>query len=93
MADIADDAQATAALFDGAALAAYRARRAGAAGIRRIGDPPRATLADARPAGPGSAECTVCGEPIPAARRAAVEGVDTCTSCQEDIERLSRRVG
>ena len=31
--------------------------------------------------------CAVCGQPIPAARRQAVPGVDTCIDCQEELER------
>ena len=33
-------------------------------------------------AGPGLSECEDCGEPIPAARRAAVPGVRRCLACQ-----------
>lgn len=73
MGDIADDAQAAAELFGGAALAA--------------------TLAAARTSGRGAEDCRCCGEPIPAARRAAKPDADTCAPCQEDVERLGRRVG
>lgn len=34
------------------------------------------------PAGKGSDECVDCGEPISAARRAALLGVRTCVTCQ-----------
>jgi phage/conjugal plasmid C-4 type zinc finger TraR family protein len=33
-------------------------------------------------AGEGAAHCTVCGDPIPAARRAALPGARTCVACQ-----------
>ena len=35
------------------------------------------------PAGPGRLECEDCGEPIPAARRAALPGVRRCVACQQ----------
>lgn len=35
--------------------------------------------------------CEVCGEEIPAARRAAVAGVRTCVGCQADAERQMSR--
>jgi phage/conjugal plasmid C-4 type zinc finger TraR family protein len=31
--------------------------------------------------------CAVCDDAIPEARRLAVPGVQTCVSCQEDLER------
>lgn len=31
--------------------------------------------------------CAVCEEPIPAARREALPGVQTCVYCQADLER------
>lgn len=31
-------------------------------------------------------DCTVCGEPIPAARQAALPGVQTCVECQAELE-------
>jgi phage/conjugal plasmid C-4 type zinc finger TraR family protein len=34
------------------------------------------------PQGEGTLECVVCGEEIPAARRAALPGVTTCIACQ-----------
>lgn len=34
-----------------------------------------------------AALCRVCEEPIPAARRRAVPGVQTCVACQTDLER------
>ncbi|MEM7250500.1 MAG: DksA/TraR family C4-type zinc finger protein [Pseudomonadota bacterium] len=36
----------------------------------------------ALPAGSGRAECEECGEPIPAARRAAIPGARRCVECQ-----------
>lgn len=30
--------------------------------------------------------CQVCDDPIPALRRIAVPGVQTCIECQEDLE-------
>ena len=44
-----------------------------------------------RQAGEAGAEAgedsAICGEPIPAARRAALPGVQTCIKCQGDLER------
>lgn len=40
-------------------------------------------LARARlPSGEGAAQCDVCGEDIPLARRRALPGVRTCVACQ-----------
>jgi phage/conjugal plasmid C-4 type zinc finger TraR family protein len=36
------------------------------------------------PTGEGALFCDACGEPIPAARRAALPGVRTCVPCQSD---------
>lgn len=35
-------------------------------------------------------ECKVCDESIPAARRRAIPGVQTCVECQADLERAAR---
>lgn len=32
--------------------------------------------------GEGATHCTLCGDPIPAARRAALPGARTCVACQ-----------
>ena len=37
--------------------------------------------------------CEECGEPISAARRAAVPGCARCVECQEEAERRSREGG
>lgn len=37
--------------------------------------------------------CSVCGDPIPEARRQAVPGVQTCVPCQEELEYALRRAG
>jgi phage/conjugal plasmid C-4 type zinc finger TraR family protein len=34
--------------------------------------------------------CAVCGDRIPAARRRAIPGVQTCVDCQHDLERAAR---
>jgi len=39
------------------------------------------------PAGESSEYCQECGEPIPEARRRAVPGVQTCISCQSEIDK------
>ncbi|HAT1684679.1 TPA: TraR/DksA family transcriptional regulator [Klebsiella oxytoca] len=31
--------------------------------------------------------CSLCGEPIPERRRRILPGIQTCTDCQEEIER------
>lgn len=41
-------------------------------------------------AGDSALVCAGCGQQIPEARRAAVPGVQTCVSCQEDIEARHR---
>ncbi|HDR9337180.1 TraR/DksA C4-type zinc finger protein [Burkholderia multivorans] len=43
-------------------------------------------LARAQCQGAGSEECVVCGEPIPAARRACVPYATRCTECQGRFE-------
>jgi phage/conjugal plasmid C-4 type zinc finger TraR family protein len=51
----------------------------------QIDDTVKDAVAHARallPSGPGAEECDECGEPIAAARRAAVPGVRTCVACQ-----------
>lgn len=40
----------------------------------------------ALPHGESATHCRICDEPIPAARRAAVAGVQTCIDCQAEIE-------
>jgi phage/conjugal plasmid C-4 type zinc finger TraR family protein len=42
-----------------------------------------------RPKRPSATHCE-CGERIPAARRKAVPGVQTCVDCQEELERRSK---
>lgn len=37
--------------------------------------------------------CEECGEDIPAPRRAAVPGCQTCASCQEEIELRNKQSG
>lgn len=37
--------------------------------------------------------CSVCGDPIPEARRQAVPGVQTCVPCQEELEYALWRAG
>lgn len=37
--------------------------------------------------GESAAECTECGQAIPAERRKALPGVKTCVECQRDLER------
>lgn len=41
-------------------------------------------------AGFSAYECVDCGEPIPQARRAAVDGCQCCLSCQEERERYAK---
>ena len=38
------------------------------------------------PQGPGALRCHECDEPIPEARRKALQGVRTCVSCQEALD-------
>lgn len=38
------------------------------------------------PQGPSLSECEACGEPIPAARRAAIPGVRRCVACQSELD-------
>jgi len=40
----------------------------------------------ALPRGPSLANCEVCGEPIPSARRDAVPGVRLCVACQVELD-------
>jgi phage/conjugal plasmid C-4 type zinc finger TraR family protein len=35
---------------------------------------------------PGTPDCQICGEPIPAARREANKAARTCRPCQEAME-------
>lgn len=37
--------------------------------------------------------CTECGEDIPATRRAAVPGCQTCAECQADLELIMKQRG
>ncbi len=37
--------------------------------------------------------CVKCGEDIPAPRRAAVPGCQTCASCQADLELIRKQRG
>ncbi|EPT4464625.1 TraR/DksA family transcriptional regulator [Klebsiella aerogenes] len=37
--------------------------------------------------------CTECGEDIPAPRRAAVPGCQTCAECQADLELIMKQGG
>jgi len=39
-----------------------------------------------RTLGCATSSCTVCGDPIPVARRQAVEGCRTCVECQDALE-------
>jgi phage/conjugal plasmid C-4 type zinc finger TraR family protein len=39
--------------------------------------------------GPSRADCELCGDPIPQARRKAMPGCRTCIDCQADIERAA----
>lgn len=41
------------------------------------------------PQGPSLSECEDCGEPIPAARRAAIAGVRRCIACQGEHDAAS----
>lgn len=68
----------------------------GWAGDGAVQDQIDATIADAiakarrkLARGPGSSHCQECGDPIPAARRAAVAGVRLCLGCQEAQDRES----
>jgi phage/conjugal plasmid C-4 type zinc finger TraR family protein len=55
----------------------------------------QAGIADARrrlPSGPSANQCGVCGNDIPAERRQAWPGVQTCVPCQEELDHaLSNR--
>ena len=42
------------------------------------------------PQGPSATHCQDCGEPIPEARRAALEGVRLCVACQEKADAETR---
>lgn len=42
------------------------------------------------PAGESATECVECGDPIPAARRAALPGVKLCIDCQQERDRAFR---
>jgi phage/conjugal plasmid C-4 type zinc finger TraR family protein len=36
---------------------------------------------------PSARQCAICDEDIPARRRLAIPGVQTCVECQRDLER------
>jgi len=38
------------------------------------------------PSGPGTLHCVVCGEPIPEARRKAMQGTRHCIDCQSILD-------
>jgi phage/conjugal plasmid C-4 type zinc finger TraR family protein len=50
----------------------------------------RAPGANPLPA-PTASDCTICGDPISAERRAAVPRASTCTPCQAAMEARRRR--
>jgi phage/conjugal plasmid C-4 type zinc finger TraR family protein len=50
---------------------------------RRVG----AVITDARKS---RRYCVECGDPIPQPRRNALPGVETCVSCQEDLEKQKK---
>ncbi|MDE0705701.1 MAG: TraR/DksA C4-type zinc finger protein [Rhodospirillaceae bacterium] len=50
--------------------------------LRKILD----ALPDPEPRRPRSRDCAECGEPIPAARLAALPGARSCVECQCEIE-------
>jgi len=53
----------------------------------------RARIVARLPAGPGLAQCAVCGEAIEPARRAALPGVRWCRDCAAEAERVARLHG
>lgn len=56
----------------------------------QIEDSIKDALAVARaalPQGEGQADCAICGEPIPEARRRALPGARTCVTCQSGRDR------
>lgn len=63
---------------DRAAALACQARRAGLSGK---------TVADS------AAECRLCDEAIPPARRQALPGVQLCCECQQELEMAATRFG
>lgn len=46
---------------------------------------------EAQAAQPSAEICVECDEPIPAKRRNAVAGVQTCAECQQRIEWMEKR--
>ncbi|MGB4227728.1 MAG: TraR/DksA C4-type zinc finger protein [Candidatus Dechloromonas phosphoritropha] len=52
-----------------------------------------ARRADCMAALPAAEFCAVCEDPIPAPRRSAVHGVQTCIECQRDLERAGYGTG
>lgn len=69
------------------ALAAHQRRLRLSRASRPTADWPG--LADPPPAAAPTL-CAVCDEPIPAARLAALPGVETCIDCQIELERALR---
>ena len=86
MTDIADLAADREQELRDDAIAAHHRRLARAS--RQTADWPG--LTDACDAGHPT-RCAVCDDPIPAARRQAVLGVETCIDCQRELERALRQ--
>ena len=84
MPDFADLAAAREQELRDDALADHHRRIARAS--RPTADWPALTDGD-HPAADDARLCAVCGDPIPAARRQAVRGCETCIDCQEELER------
>jgi len=85
MSDIADLAAAREQELRDDALAAHRRRLARAS--RPTADWPALTEVVGGDDATAPTRCALCEEPIPAARRQAVPGCDTCIDCQEETER------
>jgi len=85
MPDFADLAAAREQELRDDAIAAHHRRLARAS--RPTADWPGLTDDAGATDGTAPTHCAVCEEPIPAARRQAVPGCDTCIDCQEDLER------
>ncbi len=43
-----------------------------------------------QPSGESAVDCIDCGEPIPEARRQALQGVQRCVDCQEKVDSQPR---
>ncbi|MDL4912473.1 MAG: DksA/TraR family C4-type zinc finger protein [Enterobacterales bacterium endosymbiont of Blomia tropicalis] len=43
--------------------------------------------------GESATECEACGEPIPEARRRALQGVRYCVACQEKMDKQQKGAG